>query len=146
MARSSRRNFWDNVRRKRNSEKPEYWENWAKENTPQVGINRRDQSDAFKFTFSTGKLTASEARFRLKSLGLTGNKLSSTVRSVMKGDVVMAWVEYDLYLEKLKRDGFFPIVPFEECADGRTMARFERVSASGEIDDVVTIWFSRNSG
>lgn len=145
MGRSSKRNFWDNSRRIRNAQKPNYWEKWQGGWEPQERSPRPDEPTRSRICFTQVKPTAAEARAFLKANGLKGNKLSSLVRAIMKGEISMAWVECNLLVEELKSGGFTPVMPPETRSDGQTVFHFERRTANGDLEDFCTLCFSKKA-
>jgi hydroxypyruvate isomerase len=52
--------------------------------------------------------TPQELKSRLKSAGLTGNKLSNAIREIRKGSMSLAWAETQVFLEGMRKEGYFP--------------------------------------
>jgi hypothetical protein len=81
----------------------------GKAGQPKACVTHETKNGVPKFNFTQKKPTVPEAKARLISLGLKGNRLSKTIRAIMKEETTMASVEHDLYLEQLQTSGFSPI-------------------------------------
>ena len=137
-----RRNFWDNVRRNQNARKQDYWEDWTFDKVQEAIITKVDKAETSRFHLTQVKPSVLEAKTRLKSFGVTGRKLSETIRAIMKDEISMAWVEYGLYFEQLIKEGFVQL-PIDQQQNGIMIARFVRYSTTGDVEDGAQFTFSK---
>lgn len=126
---------WDKVRRNRKVWKPDYREDFRREEkstalTTSLSNSSNLVKSPAKQVF-TQPLSAREIKLRLKNRGVRGDRLKRLVNAVLTGEEQLGWVEFDSECEEMRGAGFFPL-PHEE-RDGVVLLRFQRHSTIGVL-------------
>jgi hypothetical protein len=139
---------WDKARRNRNVWKPDYREDFRREeevadNTRQSAGSRVLRNPVSTKRLFTQPLTAREIRLRLKSRGVSGSKLTNIVNAILTGDEQLSWVEFDLDTQEMRDSGFKPCPPEEQ--DSTMVLRFQRLSIGGTVMEERRYTFTKNT-
>lgn len=139
---------WDKARRNRNVWKPDYREDFRREE--EVADNTRQSADSHVLRnpvstkrLFTQQLTAREIRLKLKSRGVSGSKLKSIVNAILTGEEQLSWVEFDLDTQEMRESGFRPCPPEEK--DNATILRFQRLSIDGTVMEERRYTFTKST-